>query len=81
MNDAWQRSSFARHGDNWTSEEEQLLAEQLGQGLTIAESSKLLGRSRTAVESKARNLGVLATRARRSGRRTGQRRSASFFLS
>jgi len=81
MHSGWQLSAFARHGHDWTTEEEALLTSQIQSGMSIPEVSKLLQRSQTAVHSKALQLGVVKKRKRRSGPRAANHRSANFFLS
>ena len=75
------RAGWNRHRQDWTCEEEHLLAERLRAGMTIAEVARELERSQGAVHTKARNLDLLIKRGPRAVARNNGRRSASFFLS
>jgi DNA-binding NarL/FixJ family response regulator len=71
-----------RRGEPWTSEEEQRLAHLLAAGKTVRNIAELLGRTQSAVHSRACIKGVVPKRARQEVRaRVYRRRSADFFLS
>lgn len=72
----------SRRGEPWTAEEYKLLASSLAAGLSIAEVAGLIGRSQSAVHTKALNFDLVPKRPRQQRLpRNNGRRSADFFLS
>jgi hypothetical protein len=73
---------LTRHRQNWTLDEDRLLAQELARGASVREVAQALERSQTAIHARAIKMGLLVKRARSEVRpRIHRRRSASFFLS